>query len=192
MKMTISKKLFIAAATITVIFIAFAVVFQLHVSSFALEIESLKTQISENEDTANVVSIKRNIDNVSRYSDILRAYSIEEESAIAFIESLERLGAENDVVLLVQKVDMTDKTSKLKEFKEDGTESISDVRSHGELNLVFTAEANWTSLMEFLILLQNVPYNTAITDLKITSKSGVGANGSPLWLATLQIVGITN
>lgn len=190
MKKMTSKKILFVTLQFFAIALSGAIIFQLKVNDQIAEIESLQRQISENEDTANVVTIKRDIDNVTKYSDILEAYSIDEDSAISFIETIEALGRQKGIELTVQNVDVEDKMSELKEQQVDGTESTSSVRTHGELTVVLGANSGWTSLMEFLILLQNVPYNTYISDLKISSART--ATGAPSWLATMQLIGITN
>lgn len=191
MQNILTKKITIIFAVLTVVGIAGVIVFERYISSLVDDIAVFQNEIRENEDTASVISLKRNIAELQQGIETLDTYLIDSDEVIGFIESIEDLGEKSGVVVEVQNINIEDVSVDVNNLDANGNRVTETVRSHGKLSVTVKTQSDWVSMMEMILLLQNMPFNLLIKDVRITSGGNV-SSGLSQWNAVLNIVGVTN
>lgn len=101
----------------------------------------------------------------------LREFFVPEDSTIAFIESVEKLGSSSgsDVQL-------------------SGIEAIASGDSaSGRLRVRVEARGSWASVLKTVMLAESLPYGVSISDVRVDAAQSSTGKGAPGWKATFVI-----
>lgn len=165
---------YILAAT-TLVVLGVGIAFNVYIKTLLSQLDELKQIVAENEDTTNIVALKRDVQKTEAGIELLNSYFINQQMSIPFIEKLEDLGQARGVTVAIQDIEVTEPEGKA---------------GLGTLTLTMNAQAAWVPLMQYILLLQNMPYNMHIDDIRIASAGNDQVTGQR-WSVLLHITATT-
>lgn len=157
MKGSTTKVITIILAVLVVTLLVVDVVFGKVIKKDLEEVQRLRTEVAESQNDSNIVLLKREMGTATEALDLLQSYLVGREESIAFIETIESVARNEGVALTVQGVNV------------ETVEGTEDDPGHNELVVETKLLSSWSSMMEFLIIIENLPYNVEISDFRLSS-----------------------
>lgn len=137
------------------------------------EVGGMVNQVKRSEDQSVAIVVNRALEQLREYDTVLDTFFVEQEDAVKFVEQIESLARNVDVTLSITKL-------KLEESKNKG--------SFGQILLDLKIKGSWTNVMNFIMLIENMPKAITIQNVSMAGKRGKKDGKEHItWDATMNI-----
>lgn len=161
--------LYVLAAIFVLIVVADAV-FYFIIRERAETVQALRQDFyTNNAESYNLFKIERDTTRFNELENSLRGVFLPEKEIISFIESIEQLGLDQNVIVTIKAVDVADSVA-------ESTNS-----TYGTFSATFTVSGAWVDVSDFIRIIETLPYYARISSLDLdstTTKQGVTWNAA--------------
>lgn len=137
---------------------------------------------------SDIFALQQSLQSNKKEIDTLLSYIVKEDGVVAYVETLEKAAKLNGAELAVEKIDLEDGLGKKRVIDSNGKSKIDDVRTYGRLIIRLKVEGSWAEVMSFVSTLEQLPKNTVINEMRVSSVFGEGRVG---WVVNMVVEAIT-
>jgi hypothetical protein len=174
-----TKKILVSTIAVFVLVFLFDALYFSFVDDKALDVFELHKlfygEYSQNHTAAN---LKEKLEDLNLKGQLISDAFLSEEEVVNFIDELENIGRNNNVVVEVKNVDASDLIDKETNKK----------KLYGDLAILMNVTGDWNFVYNFTKLIENLPYHSNIKSVNFTSSS---VERETFWKAEISIDVIT-
>lgn len=166
------KTLLISSIVFALIAVAFAIFLSILIDRGLENVAKIDQDIANEEvQKKNVESVEKVLEKTKESRDELATYILQDANIVSIVETIEKLGEKNSLAVTITGLEAEDSF-------EAKAGTINNVKMHVD------AKGNWSNLLTFMILVENIPYKSTIDSVilrKSTLESSVSDKSLPGW-----------